>query len=268
MGTVRSGLPSFQDQGYLVWDPDGKVGGISDSAELVQQATEHVKAAGEHGCGFEAPLEAMYRFLVDPEPPEAVDAGERLLRLRRVPTKRCSSNARHSCDRARRSASCCSRTRTTARFAIPARAWKVKAGWSSTSSVGMPRATSVCSTNPDDPLLSFLRRRQPARVHARRPRTRNARRATTTSTLEDPLNLRCWDQKRRFGVDWLYPVKRYIDGLTHSQIENRAGQLVANPLLAARAPGQIVVTGIVGVPWQDVATVESLSPGRPTLARQ
>jgi hypothetical protein len=83
------------------------------------------------------------------------------------------------------------------------------------------------------------------------------------TNFDDPLNLRCWDQKRRFGVDWLFPVQRYIDGLTAPQIKNRAGQLVANPLLASRAPGQIVVTGIVGVPWQDVATVQSLSPGAP-----
>ena len=29
-------------------------------------------AAGENGCGYEASLEAWYRFLVDPEPPSAV----------------------------------------------------------------------------------------------------------------------------------------------------------------------------------------------------
>ncbi|MCA9597579.1 MAG: hypothetical protein KC776_29900, partial [Myxococcales bacterium] len=82
-------------------------------------------------------------------------------------------------------------------------------------------------------------------------------------TTEDTPNLRCWDQKRRYGVDWLYPVDRYLKGLTSSQIENRAGQLVPNPLLAARAPGQIVVTGIVGVPWQDLATPETLAGSAP-----
>ena len=29
----------------------------------------------------------------------------------------------------------------------------------------------------------------------------------------DALNLRCYEQKRRIGIDFLYPVRRYIDAL-------------------------------------------------------
>jgi hypothetical protein len=82
-------------------------------------------------------------------------------------------------------------------------------------------------------------------------------------------NLRCFDQKRRFGFDFLYPVSRYIDGLKNAQVKNRRGELVPNPLYtdaetgepASRSPGSnlVFLAGIVGVPWQDIATPASLS---------
>ncbi|HEY3236196.1 MAG TPA: hypothetical protein VGJ84_15875 [Polyangiaceae bacterium] len=36
---------------------------------------------------------------------------------------------------------------------------------------------------------------------------------------DDPLNLRCWDQKRRFGLDLLYPVSRYVEGLSSTTLK-------------------------------------------------
>ena len=85
----------------------------------------------------------------------------------------------------------------------------------------------------------------------------------------DALNLRCWDQKRRYGVDFLYSVQRYIDGLTKMQVPNRRGDLVQNPLFSdlsctagncpsQRDPSLVFVAGIVGVPWQDTATEETV----------
>jgi hypothetical protein len=80
--------------------------------------------------------------------------------------------------------------------------------------------------------------------------------------------LRCWQQKRRFGFDLLYPTTRYSDGLSRRVIRNRANQEVGNPLFAAsdgktgRDPGLVFLAGIVGVPWQDIADQESLTgPG-------
>jgi hypothetical protein len=70
----------------------------------------------------------------------------------------------------------------------------------------------------------------------------------------DPLNLRCFEQKRRFGIDFLYPVERYVHALTSPTVPNRAGAQVPNPLYSSvRDPSLITVAGIVGVPWQDLA---------------
>jgi hypothetical protein len=71
---------------------------------------------------------------------------------------------------------------------------------------------------------------------------------------QDSGSVRCFDQKRRFGWDSLYPLQRYIDGLTKTQIIDRAGALVPNPLFAGgRAPSSVVLAALVGVPWQDLA---------------
>jgi hypothetical protein len=92
---------------------------------------------------------------------------------------------------------------------------------------------------------------------------------TTLTSSEDDLNLRCFDQKRRFGFELLHPVARYTQGLTALEVPRRSdGQLVPNPIYASRndapprSPEQVLLLGIVGVPWQDVATADSLvGPG-------
>jgi hypothetical protein len=83
------------------------------------------------------------------------------------------------------------------------------------------------------------------------------------NAVDDPLNLRCFDQKRRFGIDFLYPIDRYRRGFSEITIADREGNPVPNPLFFAidpsdgkaltRSPGMVLVAGIVGVPWQDIA---------------
>src|SRR5262249_48904450 len=92
--------------------------------------------------------------------------------------------------------------------------------------------------------------------------------AYMTDPKLDSSSLRCFDQKRRFGIDLLYPVKRYVDALKENVIPNRAGTLVPNPIFQAPAGTQprgkdlVLLAGIVGVPWQDIATDASLEgPG-------
>ncbi len=79
----------------------------------------------------------------------------------------------------------------------------------------------------------------------------------------DPVNLRCFEQKRRFGIDFLYPIRRYIDALK----EARFADDTLNPVFCneftddtrtecahvLRDPSRIFLAGIVGVPWQDLA---------------
>jgi hypothetical protein len=83
------------------------------------------------------------------------------------------------------------------------------------------------------------------------------------SAGEDDINLRCWDQKRRFGIDFLYPIDRYQQAFTAALIPNASGEMVPNPIFSdldptdgitkIRGPEGVLVSGVVGVPWQDIA---------------
>lgn len=114
----------------------------------------------------------------------------------------------------------------------------------------------------------------------------------------DPSNLRCFEQKRRFGVELLYPTARYAVGLrsrklcpdsiyedadcTCAAARERAsrlgrpappctaketGKAVPNPLFQnlsgepafERDSSQVFLAGILGVPWQDIATARTLA---------
>jgi hypothetical protein len=81
---------------------------------------------------------------------------------------------------------------------------------------------------------------------------------------EDSMNLRCFQQVQRFGIDLLYPTARYVEGLSKALITPRfGGPQVPNPIFQA-SPGAVprdrslvILAGVVGVPWQDLATEDS-----------
>jgi hypothetical protein len=93
------------------------------------------------------------------------------------------------------------------------------------------------------------------------------------SDLDDDINLRCFDQKRRFGIDFLQPLDRYVTALTSTQVQDRDGNIVRNPLFTdldpsdgvdeVRDPSLVVLAAIVGVPWQDIARIDAA--GNPDL---
>ena len=77
----------------------------------------------------------------------------------------------------------------------------------------------------------------------------------------DGQNLRCFDQKRRFGVDFLYPTQRYVNALTQTQLcwsaldlsleDCNEQDIFPNPLfVSGRSPFQVLLAGIIGVPTQ------------------
>jgi hypothetical protein len=72
--SVRQGIPQYGNTGFLVWDPSRKHNppGEANQATLVQNFGTQIARTGEIGCGFEASLEAWYRFLIDPDPPQEV----------------------------------------------------------------------------------------------------------------------------------------------------------------------------------------------------
>ncbi len=264
--TVRTGLTSSNAAGYVAWN--GQDGSSSFDATALLQ--DHVAAAGEIGCGFEAPLEAWYRFLVDPSPPidlevdgsRAVSTGvDQEVLAQRAAFLRPDSAVMIVMLTDEND---CSVMEGGGYYPNAEFSWLT--GTSDPNGFRkFPLASDECATDPNSECCySCLASDRPAGCSNPCDEARPAE-------LDRP-NLRCFDQKRRFGIDLLYPVQRYIDGLTQTYVPDTRHPdcslgdcpLVENPLFAEvdgkrRSPSMIILLGIVGVPWQDIATSPSLA---------
>ena len=268
MGTKRPNLASFNNQGFLWWGPDQQKtpGAHTDANALINDFKAHVTATGEDGCGYEASLESWYRFLIDPEPPETIvvngqgfaertgiDATviaqrEAFLRPDSLVAVIMLSDEND-----------CS-LREDGGNSVLGQAYAL-ASSKPFNQANMPRGRSACNTNPDDECCYTCALGDKANCT---PAAQDAEcQKGLYGKAEDDLNLRCWQQKRRFGEDWLYPTQRYVDGLRKQQVPNRVGEMVPNPLfkggsgVAPRDPNLVYLAGIVGVPWQLISTPES-----------
>jgi hypothetical protein len=257
LGSLRSGIVSDQPHGFLTWDPAGgkTTAGITDRAEFSEAVADHVRTAGERGCGYEASLESWYRFLIDPEPVSGLTNDRNVSVRGPVNLELLEQRAAF--------------LRPDSRVAIvmlsdendcsildegDRQGWLVPfKGGVQVNTWRMPRATPECATDPNSPDcepcgVNGVVCEQPANL----------------TVAEDAMNLRCYRQKERFGVDLLYPTARYVQALTSFTIDPRlAGDSVPNPLFAGgqRDPSGVALMGIVGVPWQDLATDDALAGG-------
>ncbi|MGK3961271.1 hypothetical protein WMF38_50470 [Sorangium sp. So ce118] len=269
-GVIENDLPTYQDRGFLVWDATGNHDPVGDSDPIAisTKLNNIVQGVGQAGCGFEAPLESLYRFLVDPEPYQtlsveadvAVPVGiDQTVLQQRKDFLRPDSlllivmlSDENDCS-----------IREGGRNYLVAETRNGFRMW---------RPRSECAINPNDPCCKSCSQDQgacpsdPACIGADGFPAR-------LSAAEDPVNLRCWDQKRRFGFDFLYPIERYTRALSSPTVMDRNGDLVPNPIFSdldpeddnsrTRGPQHIVFTGIIGVPWQDLARQDA--NGQPDL---
>jgi hypothetical protein len=249
-GTV---VPTYQNQGFLAWDPlrelsppgDTDIGSVAAGAALLETG------AGSQGCAYEASLESIYRFLVDPAPYEtlAVVGGQA------TPTGVDAALLQERSDFLRPDSALvivlitdeddCSVQESSQYFYVLQSLTPSDPG----QAFHLPRPRSECAVNPLDACCASCDEATPAGCP---PDPTCA--LGSLDAADDPLNLRCFDQKRRFGLDFLYPVQRYVDALTNPVVEARDGSMVPNPLFTGgRSPDLVMMAGILGVPWQDVA---------------
>jgi len=266
LGVVRPSVPSWNSKGFLAWDPKQQLTppGMNDPQVFAAGLASTVQAAGDHGCGFESALEGWYRFLVDPEPPAgvAIPPGETIAKVTGTSAEVLAQRAAF--------------LRSDSVLGIVMLSDENDCsvvdegfGFMVARSSPMYRSTSQCAANPNDNCCQSCGE---TAAHAGCPAIASdveCAKGTLLTAAEDDLNLRCYQQKRRFGFDLLYPTQRYVDALTQVQIHRRSDNaLVPNPIYESRngaqprSPEQVLLLGIVGVPWQDVADAESLDkPG-------
>ena len=266
--------PNYQSLGFLVWDPDQNTHappGEANEGTLAANFQTMVQGAGEVGCGFEANLEAWYRFLIDPEP---------YAQIVRVPCF--EGDASNGC--AAEDGVDQTILQQRADFLRPDSLVAIimlsdendcsviddgQFFISVQSSQGaqpfhLPRPTDECANDPDNQCCRSCG--QPA---GGCPDNSAYQSCQTTGGFydsagkEDQLNLRCYNQKRRFGIDFLYPIGRYVAGLRDLTVrlkwnDQNPGNKVANPLYSnlqgtdapVRDPSLVFLAGIVGVPYQ------------------
>ncbi len=307
IGSVRT-LANTSVEGFLNWDnraqatrdadtfPDAPP--INDIATLTARFTEHVIAAGEVGCGFEASLESWYRFLIDPKPYLTVS----------IPNAQNSQGVPDGIDDViltQRDMFLRGDSLVAVIMLTDENDCSIKADGlgnlvttfvRNNSQFLMRRGTSVCDQDPNNPCCKSCATSEgawgdcPAKSEVCKDPAGNVTDQLTAQ--EDASNLRCFNQKRRFGMDLLYPTSRYSVGLKSMQLcpdssfgdgdcacaEATArglpctpGAPVANPLyssgtaIMAREADLVFLAGIIGVPWQLIATEETRATSTPNL---
>lgn len=276
VGALRPGLPSWNNTGFLAWDPGqnrNSPPGEANPEAFINTFKQHVTAAGEQGCGFEASLESWYRFLIDPDPPEAVvhqDPNDPYSPLIKVGTDTDLLRQREAFLRPDSLVAIVMLSdENDCSIVDEGQGWLVGRSTIGVTPYRLPAATEACKTDPNSPCCRSCGVREPDGPPSGCQRIEDdpecKRAGNGLPVVEDALNLRCWQQKRRFGFDLLYPIERYVQGLTSPTVPDRDGNLVTNPLYkpaegkGARDKALVFLAGIVGVPWQDIATEDSLS---------
>jgi len=263
-GTVST----YLNKGFLAWDPNTqlKPPGIGDLATLSSTLADLVAGTGQSGCGYEASLESWYRFLVDPKPytsitmasGKAVQSGrDDALLQQRADFMRPDSllaiimlSDENDCS-------------------IKEYSYYPIVG-NSAENFQLPAPSKQCAT---DPTSSCCTSCQFLKAGDECYDASGCAQKSTLTVEEDPSNLRCFHNKQRFGIDFLYPIERYTIALTQPRIpdphvgdgtDSNAAQ-VENPIFSdlnktgdpIRDKSLVFIAGIVGVPWQDI----SVSPG-------
>lgn len=282
LSRTRMGAP------FLAWTSTDASAYPSSIGVKQAEFVDYVKAATEIGCGNEMSLEAWYRFLVDPAPP--ID----------VITLNQGANQRGQVDASilmQRQAF----LRPDSLVAILMLSDENDCSMRDTGSYSwvamtagagfrMWRGSSPCASNPNDPCCYSCMLADAGGVSSaclqRDTACRQADPSAKLALADDDVNMRCRMMKRRFGYDFLFPPKRYVNALTQvafcpdstypdldcecTEAKSKGiacdpGATVTNPLYTNLNPkyvsngperagaDSVFLAGIVGVPWQDLA---------------
>jgi hypothetical protein len=262
--------------GFLTWRES------SQQSSFVTDFQTLVAESGENGCGFEAGLEAWYRFLVDPAPfrelVRVACPGDTSGRTDCVVESEIDQSILDQRTAFLRADSLLAvvmlSDENDCSIRTGGQAWFVADNGQTTR---MFRSSAMCATNPNDACCYSCGTNPPSGC--------DADPACSEQFLtddEDPVNLRCFEQKRRFGIDFLYPTRRYVNALNQVQlcldradlsptdcpsscVDSRGADgepdcLVSNPLYLdlqgsgaiPRSQSLVFLAGIIGVPWQDM----------------
>lgn len=240
---------------FLAWFPESEANrdpnrhprpqnAIADNATLNSVFSQIVLGTGQDGCGFEAQLESMYRFLIQPDPYTRVqlapdgrtaDLGDGIdwdLLKQRAEFLRPDSLVAvimltDEDDSSEDPLSLGGQgfNFVSSKFAGSGTARTSPPTFGTTA----PLPTKVCETNPGDPNCTscgFYERCKS--TGAQTPvclAVINDPNCTSGNGFypadQDPLTVRFYHMKQRFGIDPQYPISRYVSGFTSGRVPDR-----------------------------------------------
>lgn len=296
MGTtaraIAKGIPTYGNSGFLAWDPQKKYmpAGEINADTLITNFQNLVSVTGERGCGYEAQLESWYRFLVEPEPYLSVSRDETTSTTVQAGLDTALLDQRKAFLRADSLLAIimltdendCSVVDEGLGWLVGTSNYKDAAGI--TKPFNFPRPTTKCETEPNSPCCRTCGSNEtspPMGCDALGADPQCIKEPGATGVplkaAKDPPNLRCFNQKKRFGLDLLYPTERYVVGLQAQTLlvpdrtdpKGLKTKMVPNPIYTdlqgtapfVRGPELVFLAGIVGVPWQDIADDASVKVG-------
>jgi len=272
--------------GFLEWSA-----GQADFDLFADSAQRMLRSVGESGCGWEQTLESWYRFLVDPYPyrelvrvvcpgssgtaancvQPAVDVDDRILLDDTLLAQRQAFLRPDSL-----LAIAMLSDENDCSLQVGNQTWVVV---NIDDQRPMFKGSSTCAQDANDKCCFNCALGPPAGCAVDPSCTADPANVNRLTPNEDGNNLRCFDQQRRFGLEFLLPVQRYINALTLPELCWNAPDLstvgcnvldiAPNPLFAGggREPSQVLLSGIVGVPWQSLAAQVNAA-GTPLGAEQ
>jgi hypothetical protein len=234
---------------FLAWFPSGGDAGVqpavTDPSVLKTDLTNLVSGVHNSGCGYQAQLESFYRFLVQPDPYASValldgskaefQGVDGVLLQQRHDFLRPDSAVLVVVLSSQNDESFDPRSLGREGWAF------YDSAFPSSPNQTVPRGTAACADDAGpyvDACTSCLYAPDAAGCQQ-----------VYLDPADDNRNIRSFHQKQRFGVDVLYPIQRYVDGLTSDMVPNRDGEHgpvdagqpdytanCSNPLFAATLP--------------------------------
>ena len=290
-GATEAPLSDASPSNFLAWFPSvpqnaGKpsppVPAIGVESQLVTDFQGLLGDAGDHGCGFTAPLESWYRFLVQPDPYESIVKNGTQAQYSGVDAT--ILQQRHDFLRPDSAVAivlvAIENDRSADPLSVDGQGWAWEnAAFPGSPNGAAPEGTIECQANPESTMCTSCAFIQGASNFATECPNDGA--SGTDGYLDpddDQLNVRFFHQKQRFGLDTQFPITRYVTGLQsttvpdsaheHDGMGNYAPTLnCTNPLFATglptsatadlctltpgpRQPNQVFFATIAGVPHQ------------------
>jgi hypothetical protein len=254
-GATEMPLADASPSNFLAWFPSvpqnaGKpappVPAIGTETQLVSDFQALLADAGLHGCGLTAPLEAWYRFLVEPDPYSQIgkDSSGNVAVLNGVDAT--ILQQRHDFLRPDSAVAIVvvagENDRSADPLSLSAQGWAFETLPFPNSPAGAaPEGTAICATNPLDPMCTSCAYETASPNFATIcPNDPPSGTRGYLDNSDDYLNVRFFHMKQRFGLDAQFPIQRYVTGLTGASVPSSASAHDANgnyaPSLNCRNP--------------------------------